>query len=54
MANNDLISRAELRRQLMIWREKLRVAGECGGCEAKLLDGVLRLVDAQAPENEEA
>ena len=37
---NDLISRAELRRSLMIWADKLRTAGECGGCEAELLQAV--------------
>ena len=46
--NNDLISRAELRRTLMIWAEKLRAAGECGGCEAELLQAVVKMVDAQA------
>ena len=46
--NNDLISRAELQRTLMIWAEKLRAAGECGGCEAELLQAVVKMVDAQA------
>ena len=44
---NDLISRAGLRRSLMIWAEKLRAAGECGGCEAELLQAVIKMVDAQ-------
>ena len=45
---NDLISRVELRRQLAIWCEKLRSAGECGGCEVELLQAVIKMVDAQA------
>ena len=45
---NDLISRAELRRSLMIWADKLRTAGECGGCEAELLQAVVKMVDAHA------
>lgn len=45
---NDLISRAELRRSLMIWADKLRTAGECGGCEVELLQAVVKMVDAQA------
>ena len=44
---NDLISRVELRRQLAIWCEKLRSAGECGGCEVELLQAVIKMVDAQ-------
>lgn len=44
---NDLISRAELRRSLMIWADKLRTAGECGGCEVELLQAVVKMVDAQ-------
>lgn len=43
----DLIRRSELRRQLVIWSEKLRAAGECGGCEVELLRAVIRMVDAQ-------
>lgn len=43
----DLISRSELRRQLVIWSEKLRTAGECGGCEAELMQMVVKMVDAQ-------
>lgn len=46
--NSDLISRAELRRNLMIWADKLRTAGECGGCEVELLRAVVKMVDAQA------
>lgn len=45
--SNDLISRSELRRNLMIWTEKLRSAGECGGCEVELLQAVIKMVDAQ-------
>lgn len=45
---NDLISRAELRRSLMIWADKLRTAGECGGCEVELLQAVVKMVGAQA------
>ena len=44
---NDLISRVELRRHLAIWCEKLRSAGECGGCEVELLQAVIKMVDAQ-------
>ena len=44
---NDLISRAEFRRSLMIWAEKLRIAGECGGCEVELMQAVIRMLDAQ-------
>ena len=43
----DLIRRSELRRQLVIWSEKLRAAGECGGCEVELLQAVIKMVDAQ-------
>lgn len=46
--NNDLISRAEFRRSLIIWAEKLHIAGACGGCEAELLQAVVKMVDAQA------
>ena len=46
--NNDLVSRAEFRRSLIIWAEKLHIAGECGGCEAELLQAVVKMVDAQA------
>lgn len=46
---NDLISRAEFRRSLMIWAEKLRIAGECGGCELELMQAVIRMLDAQEP-----
>ena len=46
--SNDLISRSELRRNLMIWMEKLRIAGECGGCEVELIQAVIRMLDAQA------
>ena len=45
---NDLISRPGLRRQLAVWMERLRIAGECGDCEAEILQDVLNLVDAQA------
>ena len=45
----DLISRAEFRRSLMIWAEKLRIAGECGGCELELMQAVIRMLDAQEP-----
>lgn len=50
----DLISRAKLRWDLTVWADKLRTAGECGGCEAELLRGIIRMVDEQpaAPENE--
>ena len=40
----DLIRRSELRRQLVIWSEKLRAAGECGGCEVELLQAVIKTV----------
>lgn len=43
----DLISRSELRRRLMIWLEKLRAAGECGGCEVELMQNVVRMLDSQ-------
>lgn len=46
--NNDLISRSEFRRSLIIWAEKLRIAGECGGCEVELIQAVIRMLDAQA------
>lgn len=46
--SGDLISRAKLRRSLMIWADKLRTAGECGGCEVELLQAVVKMVDAQA------
>lgn len=45
----DLISRAEFRRSLMIWAEKLHIAGECGGCEVELMQAVIRMLDAQEP-----
>ena len=44
---SDLISRTGLRRSLMIWHDRLTAAGECGGCEAELLQAVVKLVDAQ-------
>ena len=47
MTNNDLISRSEFRRSLIIWAEKLHIAGACGGCEAELLQAVIKMVDAQ-------
>lgn len=46
--SGDLISRAKLRQSLMIWADKLRTAGECGGCEVELLQAVVKMVDAQA------
>ena len=46
--NNDLISRSEFRRSLIIWAEKLHIAGECGGCEVELMQAVIRMLDAQA------
>ena len=46
--SGDLISSAKLRRSLMIWADKLRTAGECGGCEVELLQAVVKMVDAQA------
>ena len=52
--NNDLISRAKLRQSLMIWADKLRTAGECGGCEVELLQAVVKMVDAQAAVEAEA
>ena len=48
----DLIRRSELRRQLVIWSEKLRAAGECGGCEVELLQAVIKMVDAQEAVDE--
>lgn len=45
---NDLISRTEFRRSLIIWAEKLHIAGECGGCEVELMQAVIRMLDAQA------
>lgn len=46
--SGDLISIAKLRQSLMIWADKLRTAGECGGCEVELLQAVVKMVDAQA------
>lgn len=46
--SGDLISRAKLRQSLMIWADKLRTAGECGGCEVELMQAVIRMLDAQA------
>ncbi len=48
MTNNDLISRSEFRRSLIIWAEKLHIAGACGGCEVELMQAVIRRLDAQA------
>ena len=31
----------------MIWLEKLRAAGECGGCEVELMQNVVRMLDSQ-------
>lgn len=45
--SGDLISRAELLWDLEILEGRLRMAGECGGCEAELLQAVVKLVDAQ-------
>ena len=52
--NNDLISRSEFRRSLIIWAEKLHIAGECGGCEVELMQAVIRMLDAQATVDTEA
>ena len=45
--NKDLISRSALRQVLASRAEKLRASGECGGCEAELLQAVIKMVDAQ-------
>ena len=45
--NNDLISRSEFRRSLIIWAEKLRSVSACDGYEAELLQAVVKIVDVQ-------
>lgn len=46
--NNDLISRLALKQELKLWIEQSDSTDECGGCEAELLQAVVKMVDAQA------